>query len=183
MFLNWRVVVTRPGSEASYTDGSFRSIRCSGSVRTRSICAGVTSNVRPGSTTPLRSTRPAPSSKTPAGVTPSCSTTLRLAVIISTDFTWAGLKPGCSASTSAADPVMCGAAIDVPAIAWKSCPAGPDATSVGVGVLPARICTPGAVMSGFRKPSPPGPREENAAMTSPWPTAFCPVVNVAVEPG
>ncbi len=42
-------------------------------------------------------------------------------------------------------------------------------SSVGTGVCPARICTPGAVMSGLMK-SPAGPRDENAAITSPSPS-------------
>ena len=43
---------------------------------------------------------------------------------------------------------------------------GPLAMLSGVGVLPARICTPGAVTSGLSQ-LPPGPRDENAAITSP----------------
>ena len=63
--------------------------------------------------------------------------------------------------------------IEVPAIAWKYSPGGPAETSMGVGVLPARICTPGAVMSGLMN-CPAGPREENEAMTSPWSVPFTP---------
>src|SRR5690242_7529577 len=117
MLVNERVVVTAPGKDASYTDGSLRSIRCSGSVRTAFICAGVALRTRPGSTTPLRFTRPAPSSNGVAGVEPSALTTLVVAVIISADLTSAGVRPGCKANTSAAEPVMCGADIEVPAIA------------------------------------------------------------------
>ena len=46
------------------------------------------------------------------------------------------------------------------------CPAGRPPASSSVGVLPARMCRPGAVTSGLRK-CPPGPREENVAITSP----------------
>ena len=53
--------------------------------------------------------------------------------------------------------------------------------SSGVGVMPARIWTPGAVMSGLMT-RPAGPRDEKAAMTSPWPSCETPAVNVAVAP-
>ena len=51
-----------------------------------------------------------------------------------------------------------------------------------IGVLAARICTPGAVISGLMT-RPAGPRDENAAMTSPWPLCLVPAVNDAVAPG
>ena len=72
--------------------------------------------------------------------------------------------------------------MDVPAIAWYNSPGGPAATSVGVGVLPARIWTPGAVTSGLRN-SPTGPRELNAAITSPGDTVASPRAHVAVASG
>src|SRR3954451_20601950 len=84
--------------------------------------------------------------------------------------------------SSAETPAECGDDIDVPAIAWYSSPAGPLAGSIGVGVLPARICTPGAVMSGLRK-SPIGPRELNDAMTSPLSLVAWPSAHVAVTSG
>ena len=77
---------------------------------------------------------------------------------------------------------MCGDDIEVPAMARKYWPGGPPAGSSGVGVWPARICTPGAVMSGLMN-WPPGPREEKLAITSPVPMAFSPWVNFAVMPG
>ncbi len=54
----------------------------------------------------------------------------------------------------------------------------------GSGVMPARICTPGAVMSGLLTPSvwPGPPRELKAAMTSPWLPVAWPCVKVAVTP-
>ena len=72
-------------------------------------------------------------------------------MVISADLIWPGVQVGCSAFTRMAEPAMCGEDIEVPAIAWKYWPGGPPATSSGVGVLPARICTPGAVMSGLMK--------------------------------
>ena len=68
-------------------------------------------------------------------------------------------------------------------MAWKSWSGGlPPSTGSGaggVGEAPARICTPGAVTSGFRY-IPPGPREEKAAITSPCPFARRAVVNEPV---
>src|SRR3989304_8537511 len=52
----------------------------------------------------------------------------------------------------------------------------------GVGVLAARICTPGAVASGLIQP-PAGPRDENAAIMSPAAVVFVLSVNVAVAVG
>ena len=81
-----------------------------------------------------------------------------------------------------AAPALCGDDIEVPAIAWKYSPGGPSMTLSGTGVWPARICTPGAVTSGLMN-SPPGPRDENAAITSPWPSVATPPVKLAVAPG
>ena len=57
-------------------------------------------------------------------------------------------------------PATCGLDIDVPAIAWNSSPgrAGDRRTAM----LPARICTPGAVTSGLMMSgaTPFGPRDE-----------------------
>ena len=77
---------------------------------------------------------------------------------------------------------MCGLDIDVPAIAWNSSPWGPPATPTCWGEAPARIWTPGAVMSGLLTPS--GccgpPRELNDAITSPCAEAVTPAVIVAL---
>src|SRR3954447_18296963 len=43
---------------------------------------------------------------------------------------------------------MCGLDIDVPAMAWNNWPGAPSAAAP-IGDAPARICKPGAVMSGF----------------------------------
>ncbi len=69
--------------------------------------------------------------------------------------------------TRADTPVEWGEDIDVPAMAWKSSPGGPDgmAAGFGWGVVPARIWMPGAVTSGLMK-LPTGPRDEKAVMTS-----------------
>src|SRR5438034_3875382 len=90
---------------------------------------------------------------------------------------------------SAATPAECGLDIDVPAMAWKNWPCGPGVTYgapvlvVGwyCGVMPARICTPGAVTSGLMK-SPTGPRDENAAITSPRTRVAVPLAQVAFTP-
>src|SRR4029079_16797980 len=104
-----------------------------------------------------------------AGVAPSSLTTLVLAVVIMADLIWPGVQSGCSALSSAPEPAICGLDIEVPAIAWNSSPCGPVAMSTDLGVWPARICTPGAVMSGLLTPSdwPGPPRELNEAITSP----------------
>ena len=61
-------------------------------------------------------------------------------------------------------PATCGLDIDVPWIAWNSWPGAP---MNGVGLLPARICTPGAVTSGLMMSAaaPSGPRDENTAIS------------------
>jgi len=69
-----------------------------------------------------------------AGVVRFSLTTVVVAAVISADFTWPGVHVGCNANCSTAEPAMCGAAIDVPAIAWYSWPDGPPNTSPGVGV-------------------------------------------------
>ena len=108
-----------------------------------------------------------------AGVTRSSLTTSVMAVVIIADLICPGVQSGCRAASRMAEPAMCGDDIDVPAIAWKNSPGGlPPSTGSGaggVGEAPARICTPGAVMSGLMK-WPPGPRDEKAAITSPWPS-------------
>src|SRR5262249_45942628 len=104
--------------------------------------------------------------------------------VIMADLTWPGVQVGCAANTSAATPVACGADIDVPAMAWKFSPGGPEATSEAAGraELPARISMPGAVMSGLTQ-SPSGPREENVVMMSPAGVSVAaPVTHVAVTP-
>src|SRR4051812_4940411 len=78
-----------------------------------------------------------------------------------------GRRPLCVAlyalTSSAAAPVACGAAIDVPcSIAYPAgrayVPAtGPGASQRGV----VEIAAPGAMMSGLKPPSSRGPREEN----------------------
>src|SRR5262249_57988303 len=101
----------------------------------------------------VRLSRPEPMSYGSAGVTPSCLTTVVLALVISADLIWPGDQSGCSALSSAPAPATCGDDMDVPVIAWKSSPGGPPSTKAGFGVVPARICTPGAVRSGLLTPS------------------------------
>ena len=83
---------------------------------------------------------------------------------------------------SAADPAMCGLDIDVPAIDWNSSPCGPDGMPTWRGDAPARIWTPGAVMSGLLTPSDWAgpPRELNDAMTSPCWLPLTPSLRVAM---
>jgi hypothetical protein len=121
---------------------------------------------------------PAPRSKIPAAL-PSGLVTLCSDDVMSADLTWPGVQSGCAAITSADTPAACGDDIEVPAIAWNSSPCGPVARSVDAGVWPARICTPGAVMSGFTN-SPIGPRELKPAITSPCAAADAPADHVAV---
>ena len=79
---------------------------------------------------------------------------------------------------------MCGLDMDVPAMAWNSSPFGPLATSTCSGDAPARIWTPGAVMSGLLTPSrwPAPPRELNEAITSLGWVPDTPAVMVASTP-
>ena len=84
----------------------------------------------------------------PAGVRRSLSRTLVSAVVISADFASAADHSGCACLSRAKDPATTGLDIEVPAMAWKSWPARLG-SGVGAGVSPARICTPGAVMSGL----------------------------------
>src|ERR1700752_67786 len=83
---------------------------------------------------------------------------------MSADLICAGDHVGCACRRRAPAPAVCGLDIDVPLIAWNSCPGAPRN---GVGVLPARITTPGAVTSGLMRSgaAPLGPRDENAAMS------------------
>src|SRR4029453_2723079 len=101
---------------------------------------------------------------------------------MSADLICPGVKPGFSAFSRIAEPAMCGDDIEVPAMAWKYSPGGPRLGTAGVGVCPARIWAPGAVMSGLMK-FPPGPREEKLVMVSPVPMTLTPWVKVAFTPG
>ena len=144
-----------------------------GSSPSANMSAAVSSNVRPGSpATWSRSTRPAPKSNGSAGVTVSSLTHVGDRRGHQRRLDLPGRPVGCSAlqqDRRAGDVRRrhrgAGDGLEVLARrARRRC-------SSGVGVLPARICTPGAVMSGLMN-EPAGPREENAAMTSPWPLAF-----------
>ena len=70
-------------------------------------------------------------------------------------------------------------------MAWNNWPGKPPSWVAGVGVCPARICTPGAVTSGLLMPrvcnGP--PRELNDAITSPCAGAAAPCEKVAVTAG
>ena len=156
----------------------------------RDIVGAVASKVRPGSPALVRSTRPEPSSKALAGVTPSSLTTWVQAVVISADLIWPGVQSGCSALISAPEPAMCGLDMDVPAMAWNSSPCGPSATPAGggrcCGLAPARICTPGAVMSGLLTPrrlARPAARAEGRHHVALGRLPSHPAVRVAVDVG
>ena len=87
---------------------------------------------------------------------------------------------------SAATPATCGLDMDVPGMAWKSCPAAPGFSESGASVLPARILTPGAVTSGLIKSESKvfGPRDEKAAITESWaPAASPPLRDAVAVPG
>jgi len=105
-----------------------------------------------------------------------------LAVVSSADLIWPGVQVGCSAATSAAEPAACGDDIEVPAIAWNRLPGGPRPGASGVGVLPARIWRPGAVMSGLIQ-SAPGPRDEKKVTRSPCQVVLMPCGKEPVVPG
>src|SRR6476646_10107072 len=81
-------------------------------------------------------------------------------------FTCAGVSFGFLFSINAATPAMCGVAILVPLRVMKM-PAG---STVGPRLVPVArhelILTPGAVTSGFARPSGVGPRLEKPAMLS-----------------
>src|SRR5262245_52046881 len=133
----------------AFTEGRLRWTELIGSLPSTAMFAAVSSSTRPGLLALVRSMRPAPSSDGSAGVVRSSLTTEVLAVSISADLIWAGVQLGWADLSSTAAPALCGEDIDVPAMAWKYSPGGPDATASGVGVLPARTCTPGAVTSGL----------------------------------
>ena len=84
----------------------------------------------------------------------------------------------------AAAPAMWGLDMEVPWMDWKSSPGRPPLMSEGMGVCPARICTPGAVMSGLLTPRvwPGPPRELKAAITSGWTRVASPWVKVPITP-
>ena len=120
---------------------------------------------------------PAPSSNAFAGLRfPSASVTVASCTdeVIRADLICPGVQLGCTALTRAETPAECGLDMDVPAMIWNRWPGGPEATSMGRGVLPARIWMPGAVTSGLRK-SVEGPREENDVTWSPWMCVATPV--------
>src|SRR3954452_17920331 len=85
-----------------------------------------------------------------------------LAVVISADLTSIGDQSGCLAISSAAMPVMCGVAIEVPDSLSHRLP------EWFAGETAATMSTPGAMMSGLPR-SPPlksdGPRDEKSATT------------------
>jgi hypothetical protein len=91
------------------------------------------------------------------------------AVVISADRIATGLHSGCAARSSAARPLTCGHAMDVPEMMLN--PTRRVSSGIGVGPTDpdhaARMFTPGAMMSGFRMPDVTvlGPRDEKAATT------------------
>src|SRR5215207_6849204 len=79
------------------------------------------------------------------------------------DLIIAGVQSGWAWTSKAPIPATCGLDIDVPLIDWNNCPGAPPN---GVGVLPARMLTPAAVMSGLMMSRAPpfGPRDEKSAI-------------------
>src|SRR5262245_21836483 len=103
------------------------------------------------------STRPAPCSGT-------VSAGLALAEAISAALSTPGAQSGCSWARIAADPAMCGVAIEVPDSVVYASPGSPRNPSL---LFAAVMSTPGAVISGLTAPSPDrGPRLENSASWS-----------------
>src|SRR6266511_1869963 len=101
-------------------------------------------------------------------------------MVISADRTAAGDQLGWELINSAARPAVCGLDIEVPLIDWNSWPGAPRKA---VGVLPARMFTPGAVTSGLRMSPPPamlGPRDEKSAIVLPPPKVRVPPESEAV---
>ncbi|KAF3787876.1 hypothetical protein EJ110_NYTH09629 [Nymphaea thermarum] len=88
---------------------------------------------------------------------------------MSADLMAAGLQSGCAPFSSAASPLTCGHAMEVPETMLKSTRRASLASSVGplACVHPARMLTPGAITSGFSITGTTGlgPRDENAATT------------------
>ena len=84
--------------------------------------------------------------------------------------------------SSAPAPATCGEDIEVPDCDWNSSPLGSPVAAAGVGVLPARMLTPGAVTSGLARSGTAvcGPRDENAASTRGVPSAAAPSARAAV---
>src|SRR4029079_13171790 len=78
-------------------------------------------------------------------------------VSISAALICSGNQDGCAALTSAAMPVVCGAAIDVPLSFMPSLP---------VPTAVEKTETPGAAMSGLTTFGSPQPRDENDAILS-----------------
>ncbi len=181
-FVAVRVTVMLPGIFGRLIDGRLRLIAVAGFAPSAPRLAPDSSNTMGASAASCRSTRPAPMPNGSAAVVRSSLRRLVTDVVISADLIAPGVQLGRRALSRMADPAMAGAAIEVPAMAWKYWPAGPPATTSGVGVFPARICTPGAERSGLRN-CPPGPRLENAAMTSGVPLVAVPSVKLAVVPG
>ena len=99
------------------------------------------------------------------------------AVSISSDLSSAGESVGCACVSSAPVPATCGEAIEVPWMDWNTLP-GLAVIAAGRSAAPARICAPGAAMSGLTRSGTAvcGPREENEAImrscvvrsTRPW---------------
>ena len=103
-------------------------------------------------------------------------------MVISADFAIAADQSGCACFSSANAPATCGLDIEVPAIAANSSPGTPPGS--GNGDQPARICTPGPVMSGLIRSADSrfGPRDENAAMTGASTMTLSPPTIIAVAP-
>nr|CAB3487908.1 unnamed protein product [Digitaria exilis] len=125
----------------------------------------------PGSTALCGFTCPAPRARNVAGL-PSTSAigfrrlSVGTAVVISADLIAAGDHVGCACLISAAIPLRCGAAMDVPDLMSNlgTSALGANSTS-SIDGTPARTFTPGPMMSGFKIPRLRllGPREEKGA--------------------
>ena len=122
--------------------------------------------------------RPEPRSNTPAGTAWAVSrNTSSVAVVMRADLMCAGRQFGWASISSATAPATCGVAMLVP-----DCEPNP-VNGVGkspTAYPPETTSTPGATTSGLSVLSWVGPRELNAAMTSPMFSAACGAnVNIA----
>ena len=94
-------------------------------------------------------------------------------LLASRSFSWLPVRSGWAAAMSAAAPVTCGVAMEVPLMVWYAPRSLPSKAE-----LAARMSTPGAVISGFRAPSTRGPWLEKPATVSEESTA--PTVSASV---
>ena len=117
-FTSRRAVEIWPGMVGALIDGMLRSIAFTGLAVWVAIAAPVSEIVSGAWAARPTSIRPAPMSKGSACVRSSSFSTRVIAEVIIADLICPGLQLGWSALSRMAAPAMCGADIEVPAIAW-----------------------------------------------------------------